>query len=151
MCCFCVAYFKHIFYIFLYAKAAPWPSIFYLCCKEEVFVFFTIYNFTNNRVGARSKNCFPSLFRIYYTLSCHNIWIWDMSLEDPGWGCCLCFAYFLPNFSLVLLIKSLLTKKSVYNVMLPYFGHMHAKNRNGKASVSLFLISNCLFYRQICW
>ena len=22
-----------------------------------------------------------------------------MSLEDPGWGCCLCYAYFLPNFS----------------------------------------------------
>ena len=39
-----------------------------------------------------------------------------MSLEDPGWGCCLCFAYFLPNFSLVLLIKSLLIKEKACSI-----------------------------------
>ena len=84
-------------------------------CHDSILFLFHITILSCQHGLSNTKLRFYSFFIQQYmnVITKGSIWgcCLDVITKGSGWGCCLSFAYFFPNFSLVLLIKVLLIKK----------------------------------------
>ena len=109
---------RHSLYL-VYFCSCLGLGTFMSCLCDLLFIFSLIFIVINHITSLRQTHLLFVHFLEYLLLSLdYNI---DeesekySNKESSASGCCLAFAYFFSNFSLVLLIKKLLIKKSVYS------------------------------------